>query len=223
MSASLVIDLGNTCQFHPSVQAAISSPSSGVVIGGSASGATVGRIIDLKDCNTLTNVWAIIDGGSGPVGIQVQTADNGSGLIQSGGGFPISGAFTDPTSGLAQLPTSFCSGGIVWFNSGLVALPDGGGASGGSRVNLFGAGTNMTLNGVGNAGFAVSGSFPPACSGGMGFAAFQRPHRYVRVNLLSNATVAPVSVTAGVLSQRRTTGSGGGFTHSPQGASVINV
>lgn len=60
-------------------------------------------------------------------------------------------------------------------------------------------------------------------SGDIGFAAFQRPHRYMRINALSGDFFQAV-LGAGAIGQRRTTISGPGFTWSPQsGNQVINV
>lgn len=102
MSASLVIDLGQTCLLQPSI-----APAAGV---GStpASGAIVGNVVDIIDANTLTNL--VVTGGvsqSGTFRVQVQTASG-----------TTSGWFTDPTSGLAVMPTNLLSGGILLCNSG---------------------------------------------------------------------------------------------------------
>lgn len=59
-------------------------------------------------------------------------------------------------------------------------------------------------------------------SGGFGFGAFVRPHRYARINCLSGDQFnAPI--IAGFVSQLRTVGSGGGFTASPLTNDTINV
>ena len=104
-----------------------------------------------------------------------------------------SGSFTDPTSGLPQFPTAFSSGGLFWVNSG-----------------LYSSGIDPWSSIVNNA--------PLFCSGGVQFAAFQRVGRYVRAIALSGAFDQPM--TAGFISQRKTTGSGGGFTYSPSSGSV---
>ncbi len=93
----------------------------------------------------------------------------------------LSGDFTDPTSGLAAFPTVFESGGIVRLNSG------------GLGEGLFGAG--------------VSGQF--IRSGFVVTAAFQRPHRYARANVISGDFFFGLYHSSFV-AQRKTTGSGGG-------------
>lgn len=104
-----------------------------------------------------------------------------------------SGDFYNPTSGLAaaDLPTVFASGGIVWLNSGQA----GGG--------VFGA--------------QVSGQ--SIQSGFMAFAGFQRNRRYARAIVMSGDFYAG-TLTAAFVSQRKTTGSGGGFSFSPSSGSV---
>ena len=108
-----------------------------------------------------------------------------------------SGSFTDPTSGLVlgQFPVGVVSGGNVWINSG-----------------LWGSG-NYSLS-------APVNSAPLFCSGGIGFAAFQRPGRYAR--LINVSGVYPGAITAGFVTQKKTTGSGGGFDYSP-GSGTVNV
>lgn len=102
MSASLVVDLGNTVSFQPSIVPANgvgSSPASGVI---------VGVPVDLQHNNTLCNL--VVTAGvslSGTFRVAVQTSPD-----------TTSGNFTDPTSGLSQMPTSFLSGGILLCNSG---------------------------------------------------------------------------------------------------------
>ena len=102
MSANLLVDLGSTCQ-----QGVTIAPANGV--GSSpASGVIVGTPVDLANANTFCNLQVV--GGvsqSGPFKVQVQTSPTLN-----------SGDFTDPTSGLAQLPTSFLSGGVMVCNSG---------------------------------------------------------------------------------------------------------
>lgn len=104
-----------------------------------------------------------------------------------------SGSFTDPTSGLVAFPAGFSSGGIAWMNSGLYA-------SGNQALSAH----------VNNA--------PLFHSGGVQFAAFQRPHRYARVIALSGTFTAPL--TAGFVTNKRTLGSGGGFTLNPTSGAV---
>jgi hypothetical protein len=99
-----------------------------------------------------------------------------------------SGTFTDPTSGLAAFPTKVGSGGVLFVNSG-----------------LFSSG-NQSLS-------APVDSAPVFCSGGTDFGAFQRPHRYAR--LILNSGPFPNAIVAGFISQKRTVGSGGGFTLNP--------
>ena len=212
-SANLIVDVGGTGLFPPSCVNA-NSP---------LSGAQVGTVVDLNNADTFCNIWVAGGATSGIAAVQIQTTDVTSGQLSSGGlqAIVTSGAFTDPTSGLAQLPTNISSGGILWVNSGLWSLPQGGGASGAMSVNTFGLGTNPVFGGQTPAGgsFPVSGSFTVFGSGGgMAFGAFQRPHRYARLNILAGSFSAPI--IAGFLSQLRTTGSGGGFTFSPTSGAV---
>lgn len=173
MSANLVVDLGNTCIYRHSVGA------------GSGFGGLVGEIIDLGHGNTNCQVYcAGIQGGSGSLPLLVQTSD----LLTSG-------SFTDPTSGLAQMPSILASGGVFVANSGL----------------WVSGGVTMTAP-VDNA--------PLFCSGGIMFGHFQRPHRYARLVALSGAF--PAGYSAGFVTNSRTVGSGGGSTQSP-GSGVINV
>lgn len=111
-----------------------------------------------------------------------------------------SGDFTDPTSGLpaGYFPVNgaIVSGGIFWANSGLYA-----------------SGNQSPA--------AVVDSAPLFCSGGTDYAAFQRPNRYARLVCTSgNASLAGVPFEAGFISQKKTTGSGGGFSYSPGSGSV---
>jgi len=105
-----------------------------------------------------------------------------------------SGNFTDPTSGLARFPGPFISGGLFWANSGLWP------ASGSPASQISGA--------------------PLFASGGVQYAAFQRPHRYARVILLSGTFDSLMG--AGFISQKMTTGSGGGTTLAPS-SGVVSV
>lgn len=150
MSASLVVDLGNTVQF------ATSWPQTGVAADGgiavtsggcvsTLSGVLVGDIVDMLQADTYCNLWAAGRGfGSGPLLIHVQTADA-----------TTSGSFTDPTSGLAAMPGAFASGGILIVGSGPA--------------------TDATL---GILGSGVSGQY--LLSGFAVAQGFQRPGRYVR-------------------------------------------
>lgn len=154
------------------------------------SGAGVGQIVDLLNANAHCNVFVAGVANSGSVPFLLQTSDTTN-----------SGDFTDPTSGLpANVFTSFgnkiASGGIFHANSGLYA-------SGNSSP------CQAAVTGV-----------PLFQSGNIDFAAFQRPHRYARLNTLSgNAAL----LTAGFVSQKKTTGSGAGYSQSPQAAAAINV
>lgn len=213
MSANLVVDLGNTCVFPPSIA---SVAGVGNV---PASGAIVGNIVDLKDANTYTNVWCAGQPNSGILVLKVESADTGSGLLQSGGGFPISGAFVDPTSGMVDFPGIVKSGGLIYINSGFVAIPGGGGLSGAMNVNTFQQGTNPVFNAQTGAGFAPSGNFPVFASGGMAMAGVQMG-RYGRLVALSGGYTG--QIIAGFMKQLRTTGSGGGFTMAPQ-TGTVNV
>lgn len=111
MSASLLVDLGNTCQLSPSI---IDPPvASGQTP--ATSGTLVGNIVDLLNANTYCNLY--VCGGVSESGLgrfAVQTSDS-----------TLSGTFTDPTSGLPDFPTAFSSGGLFWVNSGGGALTSG--------------------------------------------------------------------------------------------------
>ena len=108
-----------------------------------------------------------------------------------------SGSFTDPTSGLiaATMPVNIASGGIFMANSGLWA-----------------SGNQSPQSPL------ADGSL--LCSGGIVFAGFQRPGRYARLNALSGAPNAVMA--AGFITQKRTTGSGGGYSPSP-GSGTVSV
>lgn len=107
MSASLVVDLGNTCQLELSV--GLGGAGSGLIY--PCSGAVIGDIVNLNDGHILTNLVAMGNRvfGSGQVRLQVQCSQTTN-----------SGDFTDPTSGLASFPGAFTSGGILTLgaNSG---------------------------------------------------------------------------------------------------------
>lgn len=221
MGANVHVDLGNTGLFAPSIVTGAPA-NSGMSFG--QSGATVGQWIDLNNSDTMCQVVVAVGPCSGPLAIAVQCADGISGNVFSGGA-PLSGNFTDPTSGLAQLPTWFNSGGVLYVNSGLYGVPGGAGASGqqvgGYTQFSLPFGLNAIANSQGGAAQILSGSWPEFCSGGFAFAGFQRPQRYARLVWLSGATSTP-SLVAGFYSQLDTTGSGGGFTFSP-GSGTVNV
>lgn len=188
MSANLLVDLGGTCQLGttitpPQTQSGVLSPTSGPVIGTS---------VYLGNANTACNV--LVNGidyvGSGSITIQVQTSDS-----------DVSGNYTDPTSGLAQLPGAFTSGGLLILNSG--GLLNG---TLGSTIQI-GASSGQPVSGQAiQSGFAVA-------------TYFQRPQTFARANVLSGGFfVGAVTVT--FISQLRTTGSGGGYTLSPSSGSL---
>ncbi len=106
-----------------------------------------------------------------------------------------SGSFTDPTSGQTSfLPSFISSGGTFFVNSGLAV-------SGGLPI-----------------GARVDGA-PPFCSGGIAFGAVLRNGRYGRLILRSGTSlVSPI--TAGFVTNLRTTGSGGGQSQSPGSGNV---
>ena len=113
-----------------------------------------------------------------------------------------SGSFTVPMSGLAQAPQSitgqgFTLSGVFWANSGLYA-----------------SGNQSPFNGL------VDGA-PAFCSGGIQFATFQRNTRYARLVTFSGNEGS--IYTAGFISQKLETGSGYGFSWSPQSGTGINV
>lgn len=232
MSANYLVDIGNTAMFCPSINTTVP-----------LSGAVVGQWIDMNDSDSFCNVYVVAAGCSGPLQIAIQTAPGqfdipGSGAFSGNilsGGAPLSGMFTDPTSGLAQLPTWINSGGILLVNSGLYTVPGGGGqqsSSGngsgsfiglvnGYPTNTFPFGINPIQHGMGGTGL-TSGSYPVFGSGGIAFAAFQRNYHYARLVLLSGATAATF-VQAGLVAQKITTGSGGGFYYGPLANTAVNV
>lgn len=208
-----MLDLGNTTTVVPVLSLAIG-------VGNTvASGELVSRFADMKNTGGLCNLVVVGGPTSGPIAIQVQCADAISGVIMSGG-VPPSGTFTDPTSGLAQFPSTFISGGIVWFNSGLYSLPGGGNVSGTNGLGLFPAGLNPVFAAQGSLGYTVSGTFPAFASGGAGCASFQRTGRFVRCIALSGAFTADAKIM--FVEQLMTTGSGGGFHPSP-GSGAVSV
>jgi len=173
MSANLVVDIANTCNYDASVMV------------GSGSNLVVGNIVDLLNANTYCNVWIATAAGSGAVEARIQTSDS-----------LTSGSFTDPTSGLSSLPVNVMSGGCIFANSGIWA------------------------SGYGPYNSVVDNSVLSA-SGGIFYGAFQRPNRYAR--LILNSGSFPSWITAGFISQLKTTGSGFGYSWQPQSGTTINV
>jgi hypothetical protein len=129
----------------------------------------------MLNSDTFCNLQVTGNTQSGQLRIQIQTSDT-----------DVSGLYTDPTSGLAQLPTVFASGGILWLNSG---------GTGGGTLGAFISGHSMY------SGFCES-------------AAFQRPQRFVRAIMMSGDWFGG-PLQANFLSQYKTTGSGGGYSPSP--------
>ncbi len=210
LSASDVIDIPNTCVYAPSVQSLF----------GSASGALVGAPVDLLHATNWCNVYCAGGNTSGPVSILVQTSDGpASGVYVSGGGFPTSGSFTDPTSGLPQFPTTFISGGVWVVNSGLYSNVNAGYPASGFTTVLPAGGAPI-FQAMGGHQIYNSGLFPVFASGGMAFAAFQRPQRWARALILSGAFTNGINV--GFVSHITPTGSGGGQSQSP-GSGTVNV
>ncbi|MDE2098079.1 MAG: hypothetical protein KGL39_12570 [Patescibacteria group bacterium] len=177
MSANLIVDLGNTAIFQPSLISG--NGVSGQVCG--MSGVYVGQSVDFLHANTMCNVYITgnpaLSSGNLIIGVQCSDSDT-------------SGNYTDPTSGVAQLPSVFLSGGNVWINSG-------------STGGIYQSG-------------GYSGSFFQ--SGFIAFASFQRTQRFARLLFNSGFYIGPL--TAGFISQAKTTGSGGGFSFSPGSGSV---
>ncbi len=182
MSAGLLVDLGNTAQQGVSI-----SPTpflSGGLIA-AASGNIIGQSVNMINANTYCNVELVGVSASGQIRIQVQTADSDT-----------SGSYTDPTSGLAQLPGVFASGGIIWVNSG---------GTGQGVFSPFASGNSLA------SGFAAA-------------TAFQRPGQFVRANILTEGSQQYAGpLTVAFVSQLKTTGSGGGFSYAPQGLSGGNT
>ncbi len=180
MSANLLIDLGNTCQLAPSLYSG--NGVSGQVCG--LSGVWVGEIVDLLNSDSFCNVY--INGkavyASGNLIIGVQTSDA-----------LTSGSFTDPTSGLSVMPTSFQSGGVVWVNSG---------ATGGVLGPL-------------QSGQAVMSGF-------MASAAFQRPGRYARLVFNSGFYIGSLQAGF-ISQLKTTGSGGGFSWLPQSGGSTVNV
>lgn len=137
MSASFLVDLNHTAQ----MDASITAPQlSGVWPG---SGAVVGAAVDMLHANSFTNLVVVADASlSGQIRVAVQTSDTN-----------VSGNFTDPTSGLAALPTDFASGGVLVVNSGgAAALPADFYAAGFQRPHRY-------VRAVALSGFLLDGGF----------------------------------------------------------------
>lgn len=237
MSANLIVDIGNTANFCPSLVVNLNAASGGATSGQLTT--AVGMPVDLSNTDTFCNVFVFLSPNANTVPIAIQTTDSVSGSLLSGGlgGQPLSGAFTDPTSGLAQMPTWFNSGCILYLNSGTYQLPGAGfpPTSGGNIQPQLGGyppgtypfGYTPVENAQGGPGFIFSGALAPAASGAMAFAAFQRPNRYGRIVLLSGGVTTSgtgtFQIVAGFVSQLMTTGSGGGFTQQPLSPNSVNV
>lgn len=179
--ASLLIDLENTTQQTMSVGLADgvgNVPASGVI---------VGVIGDFNNTDSNCNMQVLGGPISGPFFVKVQTSDQ-----------TTSGSFTDPTSGLAVMPSQFLSGGRLCVNSGIG----------------YGSG-NLNLP------FAVGSGNPIFCSGGTFGASFQRPQagRYVRAIVESGSAVVQ-HVYVNFVSQLIATGSGGGTSMLPTSGGV---
>lgn len=103
MSATYVVDLFHAVQTGVSVSA---PQLSGVW---PFSGAVVGATVDLLSAHGFTNLWVAANASlsGAQIRVAVQTSDTN-----------VSGSFTDPTSGLAALPTDFASGGVYVVGSG---------------------------------------------------------------------------------------------------------
>lgn len=141
----------------------------------------MGSIVDLTQCNAMCNLYVAGRAlGSGPLVVGVQCSDS-----------TTSGSFTDPTSGLSQLPTWFSSGGFIIIGSG----PDPAGVR----------------------GSGVSGSMIQ--SGFLALAGFQRTGQFARV-IVASGFMDVTCPQAGFMSQLRTTGSGGGFSLAPSSGAV---
>ena len=182
MSASYLVDLGGSCQLTPTIFG-LQAVSGNVY---AASGATIGQSCYTPFSDSACNV--VIQGncayGSGQLRIQVQSAPA-----------DVSGQYTDPTSGLSQMPSWFSSGGLLWLNSGaLLGMTVGGQNSGQASGHQI------------SSGFAES-------------AYFLKPFPYIRANVLSGDFYCG-DLNVAFVSQFKTTGSGAGFTLSPQGSGV---
>lgn len=177
MSASYLVDLGSTTQMAVSIQ-------DGPILSGSitapCSGAIIGQGINMINSDSYCNLFVAGVTASGQLRVQVQSSDTDT-----------SGTYTDPTSGLPNLPGAFQSGGLLWINSG------------GLLGGVLGSGTSGQYVA---SGFATS-------------QAFLRPGTFARANLLSG-DFAVGGFTIGFISQLKTTGSGGGFSFQPSSGTV---
>lgn len=114
--AGTIVDLGNTTLPAVSGYPNTSIAGAAGVASTPASGVIVGQPVDLLHCNNFCNM--AVAGGpsvSGQFRVLIQTADA-----------TTSGSFTDPTSGLAVMPTRFLSGGVLVCNSGNAEMRSGG-------------------------------------------------------------------------------------------------
>lgn len=179
MSAGLIVDLGNCAQMGVSIQG---TPVLSGALVAPCSGAVVGQGISMTNADTYCNLFVAGVMSSGQLRVAVQCANADT-----------SGSYTDPTSGLADLPGAFSSGGVLWLNSG---------GAGGGALQPFYSGNAVA------SGFAVAQGF-------------QRTGAFVRAMLLSG-DFGCGPLTVGFISNLRTTGSGGGFTFSP-GSGVVSV
>jgi hypothetical protein len=195
-SANLIVDLHGTALSQTSIQAAqgglgiLSGQigiASGIIYPGS--GGIVGQGLNYNNANTFCNLLVtgvpIPSSGAstvpfGQLRVAVQCASQ-----------DVSGSYTDPTSGLAQFPAPFQSGGYIWLNSGGLGI--------GSGAGLF---DNAASGQYLQSGFQV-------------FAGFQRTGQFVRAVVLSGDPYVG-TFAAGFVSQLRTPGSGGGASQSPQ-------
>lgn len=190
MAADLLVDLFSHSLAYPSLPSPSQGADAGLAItsGGcvsSLSGVQIGDSIDLNDVNHFTNVY--VEGrsfGSGPLLIGVQDSPDST-----------SGNFTDPTSGLAQFPTWFRSGGWLIIGSGPATA------------------TNLGIAGSGLSGQIIQSGF-------MTFGAFQRKGRWARLVLGSGFYDG--TLRAGFIAQRRVIGSGTGYSVSPS-SGILNV
>ncbi len=178
MSANLVVDLNGTCAFGASIFGNIQSGGPPAP----ASGAVIGASVDFLNADTYCQVLVNGSMSSGQLRVQVQSSDT-----------DVSGTYTDPTSGLAQLPGVFQSGGLLWINSGGIL---------GGTIGTTGFVSGQAVN----SGFALANPF-------------QRPGRFVRANLLSGDFGC---ANVFFLSNLKTTGSGGGYSPSPT-SGVVSV
>ena len=176
MSAGYVLDLQGGAQMGVSI---VGTPVLSGALVAPCSGAIIGNGLSFNNANSLCNLFVAGYSASGQLRVQVQCSDTDT-----------SGSYTDPTSGLAQMPGLFQSGGLLWLNSG-------------------GAGTGILYGGQSGAylasGFCVAQGF-------------QRTGEFVRANLLSG-DFGGGPLTIGFISQARVTGSGFGFTTAPSSGS----